>query len=250
MGLTRHRVLAPILVFVAVGGLTSAAISTSNPIPAEPPPDPGALVGDSGSHDTEPDAVGLDEEETASLIRDVDGADGRVNGPACTSPSQPLNFNTSWAGSQFRGLPLTAVIRECEPTASERLTRTNFVSYLYGSCEPDPDGCAVPIEIQTWPTDSRNHSMYHFQGVPSEHLLPHEDVVFHGVPALIADYRLELFYPDVTVVVFGNDSSERVEFARSLVPGVRVLTQLTTSGIRFEQECVDRFGHCEGIRSG
>jgi hypothetical protein len=246
MGLASHRILGPILVLAVVGGLTSVALSTTNPTPTEPPLSPATPVGEPLSQGMEDDATQSPGEEDPSFVGD---GDDRGSGRACTSPNGRLNFKTSWTGPEFRGLPLTAVIRECESTVSEGSTRTNFVSYLYGSCDPEPEGCAVPIEIQTWPTESRSHSMYHPKGVSSALLLPHEDTVFDGIPALVAEYRLELFFPDVTVVIFGHDEATRKEFARSLRPGVGVLTQLTEFGVSFEPKCADQFGHCEGIRS-
>ena len=103
-------------------------------------------------------------------------------------------------------------------------------------------GCAVPVEVQVWPAESRNREMY-LTG-PEEHRLASEDTTVEGVPATWYYGHLEVYYPDVTVVVFA--ARDRADlFARALVKAPSVLTDLASYGLRFRPGCVDDRHYCE-----
>lgn len=56
-------------------------------------------------------------------------------------------------------LPL---IRRCDAPYACESVRANYVSYIYGSCDVDPDidgsACVPPVEIQTWPACERSYA--------------------------------------------------------------------------------------------
>jgi hypothetical protein len=137
----------------------------------------------------------------------------------CTESDEPPNFQTYSLGAIFDGLPVTAVLRECDDLYPGEVVRANYVSYIYGDCIVLPDlndqelhGCAPPLEVQSWPACERTLSDYEFApGVP----YPHDDRGLHrGVPAFSFDLgsRVELYPGATTVAVFGDDP-EQIERA-------------------------------------
>lgn len=123
---------------------------------------------------------------------------------ACTEATEPANFRLYSLGASFEGLPLTTVIRRCDNAPPAELVgldgRANYVSFIYGDCQPPPGGdagCAPPLEVQVWPACERSVADYPADLRPSL-------TQRRGVPsAAIAD-RIEL-YADSTVVIFAND---------------------------------------------
>ena len=163
----------------------------------------------------------------------------------CSSVSEPLEFRNFWAGSSFDGLPLTAVIRDCTvPDPAEGPFRANSVSYVYGTCDPELDGCAPPIVVQSWPSQDRNKNMY--AAAEREGFLTGVDGSVGGVPATWYEggSRLEIWHPDVTVVVFGYDSTQIERFALGLTQGPGVLTDLQAHGITFNPDCLYDQNYC------
>ena len=85
--------------------------------------------------------------------------------------------------------------------------RANFVNFIYGRCDPGPDGCAPPLETQIWPACDRHLSSYSL--TPSGDPLPHENLFVRGVPAaFFVEPRLELYSGAVTIVLFGHDRAQ------------------------------------------
>jgi hypothetical protein len=101
-----------------------------------------------------------------------------------------------FAGASVAGLPLTAVER--------RSDSARYVSVLYGDClAVDHQGCALPLEIQTWPACVRSLADYD----ESDPLAPRpERMRVRGVPAAVLDEgrQLELQTGSSTVVIFGE----------------------------------------------
>lgn len=217
-----------------------ALIDLSGPSPAVPPPASPGKRPHPATLPSRDDGPGRTEPAGAGQAR-------RDKGPPCTAPAQALNFTAYWAGPSFDGLPVTAVVRECDRRHRGEPTRANLVSYLYGDCAPGFDrGCAVPIEVQTWPASERYMELYS-EG-PEELQLPHEHTRWRRFPALRFEDRLEIFASDVTIVVFG-EASRGDRFASVLVPGPVVLTDLKSHGIEFEAGCVNDPHSCTAHRA-
>lgn len=100
-----------------------------------------------------------------------------------------------YAGASIADLRLTAVER--------RGDSATYVSFLYGDCSvSDDQGCALPLEIQTWPACTRNLSLY----AAGDPFAPRPELGrVRGVPAGISDdgRQLELQTGSLTVVIFG-----------------------------------------------
>ena len=165
----------------------------------------------------------------------------------CTAPSQPLNFPSYWAGPSFDGLEVSALIRDCGGVQGE--PRSNSVSFLYGDCTPTGGGCPLPIEIQSWPDEERNKELYR-QG-PEEFQIAGRDTTVSGVPARSFEggRRLEIYHPDATAVVFGDDPARVARFAEALHEAPRVLAELSAQGLDFDEDCLD-LPKCEASRQG
>ncbi|MGH2693130.1 MAG: hypothetical protein ACRDHM_11645 [Actinomycetota bacterium] len=164
-------------------------------------------------------------------------------GPAeqlrCTAADEPLNFPTYWVGPSFDSLDLTGVLRSCHSPPGPA-PGVNNVSYLYGDCDASRGGCGLPIEIQSWPSSVRHKGWF---SVEPETVAG----TVAGVPAEIWDSGLdvEIFMPDVTVVVFGDDPDRVDRAVEALVEGPDVLVELAAHGLVFDSECVSERGYCQ-----
>lgn len=166
----------------------------------------------------------------------------------CTSPQQGLNFPNYWAGRNFDGLIVSAVIRRCDPPRDGEQVRANYVSFLYGDCPAaDDEGCAPPIEVQTWSSGERNKAS--LTAAPFESGVAGTDTFVLGVPATNYEggKRLEIYHPDATVIVFGDDPARISRFATALVKGPSVLIELTVYGLEFDVACVNDIHYCVAI---
>jgi hypothetical protein len=130
----------------------------------------------------------------------------------CTDLAEPPNFTAYSLGLEFQGLPVTAVIRRCDakyPDPQENI-RANYVSYIYGDCKvtADVDGCAPPLEVQTWPACER--SLADYDDGPGGVFSPNELGEARGVPAetFDGDSRVELYTGMSTVVIFGTGKQQ------------------------------------------
>jgi hypothetical protein len=89
-----------------------------------------------------------------------------------------------------------------EPGANrpERRVVPEFVSLVYGGCNPDPR-CAPPLEIQVWRSCNRSLDDYELApGTP----YPHKELLVRGTKAAVFDDRIELYAGTVTIVLFGE----------------------------------------------
>jgi hypothetical protein len=120
-------------------------------------------------------------------------------------------------GATFDGLPRTAVLRRVG-------AGVNYVSAIYGDCTPASDeGCAPPLEIQSWPACLRNPGIYARQGPMG---LNSVAATVRGVPGAYFEdgTRLEVQPGDATVVVFAPDK-EAVDRAAAALRGVNLPVQ-------------------------
>lgn len=116
-----------------------------------------------------------------------------------------------YAGESIAGLTLTAVER--------RSDSATYVSFLYGDCTAgDHYGCALPLEIQVWPSCTRTLALYD----PTDPFAPApEETRVRGAPAAALDdgRQLELETGSSTVVIFG-ESRALVNRAATALRGV------------------------------
>lgn len=147
----------------------------------------------------------------------------------CTSASEVPNFDRFWLGESFEGLPLTHVLRRCDVPDPRYPVHANFVSYIYGDCEPDltdeHPSCNYPIEIQSWAACERNLSKYSLG--PGLGPPPYGEAVIQGVPAAIFDegFSVEVYTAKSTVAVFGQ-YHEQIRRAAEAMEGVSRSTPL------------------------
>ena len=125
-------------------------------------------------------------------------------------------------GPSFQGLPLVAVLRRNDAKIRRRETiEANYVSFVYGDCNPEPDGCAPPLEVQTWPACTR---------VPADIDSPPDGrVVVRGVPGSFFEggRRLEVVTGSSTVVIFGSAGRDQLAGAAARLRGVNVRLRVT-----------------------
>jgi hypothetical protein len=140
----------------------------------------------------------------------------------CEPDGAPVPFPYFSLGSSFDGLPATATFRRCDLPDPEEGFAANFVSYIYGDCQPtgDPPLCGPPVEIQTWPACQRNLAQYDPQpGVPPYVVGPTPDRLdIRGVPAALFEngLRLEIYTGRSTVVLFGQSRDQVLRAADSV----------------------------------
>lgn len=136
----------------------------------------------------------------------------------CTGFDESTNFTAYSVGKQFDGLPITRQERVCTRPlgGAPPDARLNIVAYSYGDCAPPPDGgCALPLEVQTWPRCERN---------PAEYAIDHHNpldakLTIRGVPAHVYEHglRLEVYAGRSTIVIFGTDRRRVKRAAHALV---------------------------------
>jgi hypothetical protein len=89
----------------------------------------------------------------------------------------------------------------------------------YGTCiARDGEGCAPPLEIQSWPACERSPADYN-AGPPgaAQPIQPTRSFQLRGVPArLYDDGSLELNTAAATVVIFGQDTDQLLAAAAAL----------------------------------
>jgi hypothetical protein len=178
------------------------------------------------------------------LLIQVTGAGGHDSGSASQVLAAPDSgardlslkpcgepFAQFHLGQSFQGHRLSAHTRICTKPEPERtlaaggaidpdsVGRSNFESYVYGTCDPRPDqGCAPPLEIQSWPACERSPADY-TAGPPggAEPIQPTQTFQLRGVPARVYDDgSLELSTAAVTVVIFGQTTDQLIAAAAAL----------------------------------
>ena len=139
----------------------------------------------------------------------------------CTSA--PEGLDAYWAGPSFDGLDLSAALIPCDTPGDDSQPGVQPLTYIYGDCTPQGGGCAPPIDIQTWPSSRPKPP----NGV---------DTTVSGVPATrFGPSHLEIYHPDVTVVIFGDDGAQVDRFAAALERAPGGSTALAASGVEFDR---------------
>jgi hypothetical protein len=204
-------VIAALCVAKAIGGsdqdppLSAAygAVSSSGAAPQESP-----ISSDA------PDSVPADWVSTNERVL-------RHEALPCTGPREPINFEIFSAGPAVEGLPMNAAVRRCDVAAPKDEKPANYLTYVYGYCETpakDDQGCAPPLQIQTWPACQRNKAGYSFDGkpVPSREIPPKGGAMVTEFK-LAGESRLEVYTKSSTVVIF----AERPELAKKAIEFLR-----------------------------
>lgn len=115
-------------------------------------------------------------------------------------------------GESYGNLPLTAVNRAFDKSPEAPPVRSNYVDFIYGSCDASEHGCAPPLSVQVWAACERNPGVY------SPALEREGPVEVRGVPAYFYEggRRLELSTGTSTVVIFASDGQAALSAAAAL----------------------------------
>jgi hypothetical protein len=147
----------------------------------------------------------------------------------CNTADLSPGFTVYDVGDQFGGMSNTAQLRQCDSPYPGEIARANFVSRIYGSCDPDPQAddtsCVPPLEVQTWPACER--SLADYSAGPDLGDLDHENLTVRGVPAAYFNdggARLEIYAGTSTVVIFADARDTALSAAG-------VLRQISSGGL-------------------
>jgi len=115
------------------------------------------------------------------------------------------------SGDVADGHPLSDVIRMRNTPAPGIPQGTNFVGFMYGTCETHDHGCAVPVEIQVWPRCLRPLARYRAQR-------GYESRTIRGAEAAFVsnDGQLEIEAGEATIVIWAPTRSSAVDVAEQL----------------------------------
>lgn len=113
-------------------------------------------------------------------------------------------------GTILAGLPLVQSQSLCNPPAPGQPVTVPFTSVIYGDCTATPEeGCAPPLEVQTWPECRRNLGLYSTtDAAGNQQAYPHTmSSVDGGLPVATFDggTRTEIYTGATTIVVFADD---------------------------------------------
>jgi hypothetical protein len=188
---------AAVLLAIGIGALATAADSPDQ-----------AATNDPGNH------AGSVPPNPADVVGPARPTPNRSSSLKACPPagSKEVNFSAYYVGSEFRGHSLKKRLRICNEPYPDEPVRGNYISYLYGDCEPPTDGgCPYPLEVQTAPACEWNPSVF------SPHL-HRESLRVRGVPAayLSQQKQLQLYTGDATVDIYGHDKEQILDAAESL----------------------------------
>jgi len=149
------------------------------------------------------------------------------------APFPPHYFDL---GRSFAGLKMTSKREVCSPAppaganvVSGPSEAVGYVSVVYGSCKiVSSDGCAPPLNVQSWPECARDPNSYKPSGAlgaSEAELNPSEAVTIPTAPwiparAFEGGTRLEIYSGDTTMVVFSGDRRLANEAASSLAGAI------------------------------
>lgn len=161
----------------------------------------------SGARGEASDSAGLDRTVLAETL-------------PCTTEKLSPNFLTYGLGKSIHGHELVEVIRRCDLPYPNEPVAANYVSYIYGECEPrkveqNRSSCQPPVEIQTWPPCQRalSDSDSDYIGLEARRL---NDVGDARQYKLGGD-RIEVYSGVSTVVIFSSDPAILELAAQNLV---------------------------------
>ena len=212
------------------------AIRASNDLGGTAGPDSDRL--DQADLDSRTSASYVSNETESSTWVSTDERVSKQEALPCTGPKDPINFEIFSVGSSISGLPLSGTARRCDPGAPADEAPANYVSYLYGHCEiaEGATGCALPLEIQTWPACQRSLAEYSFDGKP----LPYRELPEASGAKVVEigfalGHRVEIYTNSSTIVIFAADPALARE-AVSLLRSQEIDTRPVTAGDTLEEE--------------
>jgi hypothetical protein len=139
----------------------------------------------------------------------------------CTGSKEPINFEIFSAGPSVAGVPLTDFKRRCDGTTPVDEPPANFTNYFYGHCkiEGSADGCAPPLQIQSFPACQRSLADYSLEGRP----LPYRELPEIGGAEvveidLMGEKRIEVYTGATTIVIFAATRGLAEEALAHLTP--------------------------------
>lgn len=132
--------------------------------------------------------------------------------------SDDVNFTAFDLGGKFKGMARTRTLRNCHGRATTpklgEAGRTNYLSSIYGWCQAQVEGCAPPLEIQSWPACERSLTDYEPETLK---MLDYEPTKVRGAPGgWFGQDRLEIYTADATIVIFGRNREELRGAAKSM----------------------------------
>lgn len=153
----------------------------------------------------------------------------------CPTDAKSTDFGEYALGPQFSGLPATTRGRECDPLTqgAPAASHRNFAFTIYGDCTPQPNqGCAPPLQVQSFPACERNLALYARYPDPDGRPYPYELTSVRGVPAAVFDdgTRVEVYTGDTTVMISGHSRGLVSAAAAALQGRTRDGANVSTSG--------------------
>lgn len=138
-----------------------------------------------------------------------------VSGTVVTcTVGRPTSVGSVNLGPLIDGLPLVSSANLCNPVAPGKPATVPFSLAVYGDCTPAPEeGCAPPLEIQTWPECRRNMASYSItDAAGNQQPYPHVQSALAATPAIpVATFdqgtRTEIYTGPSTIVVFAENPS-------------------------------------------
>lgn len=177
--------------------------------------------------------VGLAVTATLGALLAGTGPAARADGPpsALCRQRAPVWMHRFSLGAAFAGLPRTDVSLECDrlPNVEGALIvgdhppdQTPYWSVVYGDCQAESEaGCALPLEIQSWPECARNLATHS----PADDDLPAPVATPYRIPgyerllaARVEDGWLEIYAGTTTIVVFADSDRLARRAARAIAP--------------------------------
>ena len=130
-------------------------------------------------------------------------------------------FSLYWLGEEFRGLPLTRIVRyrfDPLPGSVHEFSRENSVTFIYGDCVPTPEqetGCPAPLYMKVEPHCSRSAQL-----TPAA-FTGGQPISIGGITGRITDERhVVVWTGDVTlsIGVADPDATPAVDIPTALAP--------------------------------
>lgn len=152
------------------------------------------------------------------------------------------DFPVFWAGEEFAGVPLEAIVRANYLSAvrPEFTLVENSVSFLYGRCVPPESGeggCPNPYQVTVQPACMLPRNFVERSQIESE-------TTVRGVPAeVFFDGHIVLWTQEVAITIFAPDNKETLAIIDKIVPlnaSGRVLGDEFTSAVPTDElNCED-----------
>lgn len=151
-----------------------------------------------------------------------------------------VKFPLYYLGTEFKGLPLTAVDRQVGPPLGDLPSGADQMMFMYGTCtvraDIDEGSCTLPLTVQVWNACEWRDDLQRFR--------PDEQLRIRGAQAAFFEgfRRLEIYANKVTVVMFGEGREALLEAAGALRGANNAVRPGT--GLPADQPRADRRRNC------